>query len=85
MSGMQMKHDGVYCKQCGLDIRLNEEVGSNQSIKYNQEKEILYCQECKPRKDSKYNQPYRRFWNKTNHQWANLKRKGFTTNWRQKE
>jgi|TARA_R110000824_G_scaffold6753_2_gene31162 hypothetical protein len=80
-----VKHDGVYCKQCGLDIRLNEEVGSNQSIKYNQEKEILYCQECKPRKESKYNQPYRRFWVKSNHQWANLKRKGTTTNWRQKD
>jgi len=80
------KHDGVYCKQCGLDIRLNGDTGSNQSVKYNQEKEILHCQECKPRKESKYNQPYRRFWNKTNHQWSNLKRAGYTmrTSQRQK-
>jgi len=70
------KHDGVYCKQCGLDIRLNGDTGSNQSVKYNQEKEILHCQECKPRKESKYNQPYRRFWNihYRNPQWANLRR-----------
>lgn len=68
-----MLGDGFYCKQCGVDIRLNGDTGSHQSIRFNQEKDILYCNECKPRKESKYNQPYRRFWNR-NPQWSNLRR-----------
>ncbi len=70
-----LKH-GKYCKKCGVDIRLNGDTASKQSMIYNQEKEILYCEECKPRKESKYNQPYRRFWNMNwrNPQWSNLRR-----------
>lgn len=79
------KKTGLFCRTCGVDIRLNGDIGSNQSITFNLENNINYCQECKPRKESKYNQPYRRFWVKSNHQWANLKRKGITTNWRQKD
>jgi hypothetical protein len=65
---------GLYCKTCGVDIRLNGDIGSNQSIVFNLENDINFCQDCKPRKESKYNQPYRRFWIKDSVQWSNLRR-----------
>ena len=74
-------HEGVYCKTCGIDIKL---VNNTQSKIFNLENNILHCEECQPRKDSKYNQPLRRFWIKDDPQFSKLKRKGFTTNWRQK-
>jgi hypothetical protein len=74
-------YDGIYCKKCGVNIKL---LDNFQSIVYNQENNILYCEECKPRKGSKYNKPYRRFWKKEDVQFSKLKRKGYTTKWRQK-
>ncbi len=75
------KHDGVYCKTCGIEIKL---VNTYQSVVYNIEHDILHCTDCKPRKQSSYNKPYRRFWTKHDTQFSKLKRKGYTTNWRNK-